>query len=167
VRIKNNSNKDIRKNKINQNYLLLIILPILFFFILFSLFIISNYSSNLSFQFSSPNIVVKIIDGDTFELASGDIVRLICVDAPEKGRVGAKEAEDFLFFLIYNQEVRLERDVDDKDRYERLLRYVYVNVTDNDVGSSSELFVNQELVEKGYAKLFVYGNNTRCDKILK
>jgi micrococcal nuclease len=106
------------------------------------------------------NTAVRIIDGDTFELASGDIVRLICVDTPELGKAGADEATEFLSSLILNKELRLENDSDDKDAYGRLLRYIYVN------NSDEELFVNKMIVQQGYGSVFRYGNDTaRCDEI--
>ena len=100
--------------------------------------------------------VYRIIDGDTFELGSGERVRLICIDTPEIGQKEYAEAKEFLSGLILGKRVRLEKDVSEKDAYGRLLRYVYVG----------DLFVNKELVEKGYASVFRYGNDTaRCDEI--
>jgi len=129
----------------------------------------------------SDNLVVKIIDGDTFQIASGETIRLICVDTPETGTEGADDAANFLFSLIYNQEVRLESDIDDKDAYGRLLRYVYVRNTVSDHPKNStnnqesffdvsfngeEIFVNKEIVQQGYGTLFPYGNSAaKCDEI--
>jgi len=104
----------------------------------------------------SETTVIRVIDGDTFELESGEIVRLICIDAPEKGEAGAEEAAEYLESLILYKEARLEKDVSETDAYGRLLRYAYVNNT----------FVNKEMVEKGHASVFRYGNDTRrCDEI--
>jgi micrococcal nuclease len=106
----------------------------------------------------SDNTVTRIIDGDTFQVASGDTVRLICVDTPEIGSTGSEEASSFLGSLILNKEVKLENDTDDKDAYGRLLRYVYLD----------DLFVNKEIVSQGYGSVFRYGNNTsKCDEIEK
>ncbi|MFH1710746.1 MAG: thermonuclease family protein [Nanoarchaeota archaeon] len=108
----------------------------------------------------SENKVVTVMDGDTFQIASGEIIRLICVDAPELGEEGAEDATEALLSLIYNKEVRLESDVDDKDAYGRLLRYVYVN------DSEEEIFVNKEMVKNNHAELFPYGNSiAKCDEI--
>jgi len=104
--------------------------------------------------------VIRVIDGDTFELATNDKVRLICVDTPELGDVGSYEAKDFLEFLILNKEVRLEKDISETDKYGRLLRYVYVNE------SSGEIFVNKEIVKECYGEVFRYGEDVaRCDEI--
>ena len=107
------------------------------------------------------NMVVKVIDGDTLKLASGEIVRLICVDTHENGEEGYENATNFLFSLVYMNKVRLEGDVQDKDEYGRVLRYVYVTGDDG-----KEIFVNREIVKKGYGSVFRYGNDTkRCDEM--
>jgi len=123
---------------------------------------ITNNETSVNF---SDNFVSNVIDGDTFELANGDKVRLICVDAPELGKAGANDSKTFLEILILNKDVRLEKDLEDKDSYGRLLRYVYVNDSFNE---GNEIFVNKELVREGYASVFRYENDTRrCDEIEK
>ncbi len=134
------------------------ILATIVLIILLSYAIILLQQPNTEQASLSDNTVIRIIDGDTFELSSGDIIRLICVDAPEIGKQGADEAAIFLSSLILNKEVRLESDIDDKDDYGRLLRYVYID----------ELFVNKEIVSQGYGSVFRYGNNTKlCGEIEK
>jgi len=123
------------------------------------------YSAMILLQLSSKDqeqkfLVVDVIDGDTFEIATGDQVRLICVDSPEKGEEGYKESRDFLLELIFEKEVRLEQDIEDQDTYGRLLRYVYLNTSDG------ELFINKEIVQQGYGEVFPYGNSTsKCGEI--
>lgn len=100
--------------------------------------------------------VTRVIDGDTFELASGEKVRLICINTPEQGEEGYEEAKAYLESMILNKTVRLEKDISEKDRYGRLLRYAY---TDN-------RFINKEMVDNGYAEVFRYGEDLkRCDEI--
>jgi endonuclease YncB( thermonuclease family) len=117
-------------------------------------------------------LVVNVSDGDTFEIATGETVRLICVDTPEKGEENYTKAKNYLSKLILDKEVRLEADEEgqlidtygDEDKYGRLLRYVYVGV--NDSSTSQEMFVNKEVVSSGYGELFPYGNSTsKCDEI--
>lgn len=109
----------------------------------------------------SDKSVKRVIDGDTFELANGEKVRLICIDAPEKGEQGYEESTEFLEILILNKKVKLEKDTTDKDRYGRLLRYVYVT-EDPDI----LVFVNQEIVKQGYAEVFrVEPDISKCDEI--
>ncbi|MEK6859239.1 MAG: thermonuclease family protein [Nanoarchaeota archaeon] len=154
-----------------QNLAILIIL-LIFFMITIAFYFIFNVSlkdnainKNETINQSQNNstIASRIIDGDTFELASGEIIRLICIDAPEKNKNGFDESRQFLSDLILNRQIRLEKDVSDKDSYGRLLRYVYVNSISQ---QNEEIFVNKELVKQGYAALFPYGNDTkRCNEI--
>ena len=97
--------------------------------------------------------VVKHTDGDTLtiRLASGDEkVRLIGIDTPETKKPGTpvecfgKEASAHLAELLpLGTAVRVERDVEARDRFDRLLAYVYRD--------SDGLFVNLAMVRDGYA----------------
>ena len=89
--------------------------------------------------------VSRVIDGDTIELANGDRVRLLGIDAPEKGSYYYEEVRDRLRQLIGGKTVELERDKSDKDQFGRLLRYVFVGGE----------FVNLKLVEEGCAYAYV------------
>ncbi len=92
---------------------------------------------------SNPELhkVVRIVDGDTFEIESGQKVRLIGIDTPEKGECYFADASQALSQLILEKYVRLDVDVSQTDRYGRLLRYVYVD----------DVFVNEMMVLDGYA----------------
>ncbi len=83
-----------------------------------------------------------VIDGDTFELASGERVRLIGIDAPESGSPGFSDARRALESLILHKDLRLESDVTDRDTYGRLLRYVWVE----------DVHINREIVRRGWAR---------------
>ena len=94
--------------------------------------------------------VVRIIDGNTIEVRIGDrteTVRYIGMNAPEldvpakrKQPVG-REAAEVNRQLVAGQTVRLELDVQERDRDGRLLAYVYVG----------DFMVNAELVAQGFA----------------
>ncbi len=90
--------------------------------------------------------VIEVIDGDTIVIEGGYKVRYIGIDAPEKGEAFYLEAVKANQKLVLGKKVRLEKDISDKDRHGRLLRYVYVNNT----------FVNVELVKQGYARAVAY-----------
>ena len=93
--------------------------------------------------------VVRIIDGDTIEVQIGDAsykVRLIGVDTPEQGESFSEEAMAYNRRFVENQTVVLVRDVSETDKSGRLWRYVYVG----------DIFVNAELVRRGYAKVATY-----------
>ena len=85
--------------------------------------------------------VIQAIDGDTIVIAGGYHVRYIGVDAPEKGEAYYLESTKINKELIEGKMVRLEKDITEKDKYGRLLRYVYVD----------DIFVNAEVVRLGYA----------------
>jgi len=96
-------------------------------------------------------IVKRVVDGDTFELDNGSKVRLIGIDAPEDplGKTPdcfAKESFQFLKELVEGKSVTLAKDINNKDKYGRLLRYVFLD----------PIFVNEILVKKGFAKATPY-----------
>lgn len=91
--------------------------------------------------------VKRVIDGDTLLLTNGEKVRLIGVDTPETKhpqkpvqRFG-REAYLFTRELVEGKEVRLEFDWQRRDKYGRLLAYVYL--TDG-------TFLNTEIIIQGY-----------------
>ncbi len=92
-------------------------------------------------------LVIRVIDGDTIELESGQKVRYIGIDTPEtkhptKGQeCFGQQASDYNQELVLNKNVRLEKDVSETDRYGRLLRYVWVD----------DILINEKLVAEGYA----------------
>jgi len=94
--------------------------------------------------------VTRVIDGDTFITNKGDRVRLIGVDAPELPSLRGIESKMYLNELIHNKVVTLERDEisDNKDKYGRLLRYVYLDKKD----------VNLHMIKSRYAKPYLYFN---------
>ena len=98
-------------------------------------------------------VVVDVIDGDTIEVEiEGEAyrVRYIGIDAPEAGATCGDEATDLNADLVEGQTVRLVRDVSPTDRYDRLLRYVYVD----------DVFVNAELIKRGAAEAKRYPPDT-------
>ena len=95
--------------------------------------------------------VTRVIDGDTIEIEGGQRVRYIGIDTPEKGEPYYWEALEANQRLVEGKEVRLEKDVEDKDEYGRLLRYVWLDNT----------IVNAELVHLGYAYSYSYPPNVK------
>lgn len=76
--------------------------------------------------------VVQVIDGDTLDVRRDGVterVRLIAVDTPERDRCGYDEARAALSALVGDGPVHLVvGSPDDRDQYDRLLRYVEVDV---------------------------------------
>ena len=104
--------------------------------------------------------VKRVVDGDTIELENGNKVRYIGIDTQELDSSNesvqcyGEEAQKANIDLVLGKIIRMEKDVTDKDRFDRLLRYVWV--LDNKDGENYELFVNDTLVRKGYAKVATY-----------
>jgi len=100
-------------------------------------------------------LVTRIIDGDTLELSTGEKVRLICINTPEKGEDLYQEATDKLSSLVLNKDVILEKDVSETDRYGRLLRYIYID----------NISVNNEIIKSGLAYSYRYNPDVKhCDE---
>jgi micrococcal nuclease len=111
--------------------------------------------------------VADVVDGDTIEvLVDGQTedVRYIGIDTPESVapgepvecyglRASAANAE-----LVEGENVRLEFDAERRDRYGRLLAYVYVD----------DLFVNAELLRRGFATtLTIPPNDSFADRFAR
>ena len=98
--------------------------------------------------------VIEVIDGDTITIEGGYRVRYIGIDTPEvhpKLEAFGNEAWQANREMVEGKVVRLEQDISQKDRYGRLLRYVYVD----------KLFVNAELVRRGLARVHAYPPDTK------
>lgn len=93
----------------------------------------------------SRALVERVIDGDTIELAGGERVRYVLVDAPEitngKNACFGVEARQLNRELVEGRVVDLAYGPRCRDRYERLLANVTIDGLD----------VNAELVRSGYA----------------
>jgi len=92
--------------------------------------------------------VVKIIDGDTIDIETGDRIRLMGSDAPDRGECFYSESKEFLETFLAEKEVRLEKDITGSDKFGRLLRYAFMP---SDDPKDDDVFVNYALVNRGYA----------------
>lgn len=135
-------------------------------------------------QYSYDDILVaKVIDGDTAQLENGERIRLLGIDTPEvyhtkesqekalrKGtdveaiRVLGKKATAFTRELMEGKRVRLVFDAEKRDKYNRLLAYVFIDYSsaiditkaEGDYficnGIITSLFCNATIVKSGYAR---------------
>ncbi|MFC1622650.1 thermonuclease family protein [Patescibacteria group bacterium] len=107
-------------------------------------------------QDSNVHFVVSVIDGDTIRIEDEQRVRLIGIDAPASGWCYYHTSTQALKDLVQDKMVRLEKDITDKDKYGRLLRYVFVVNEGED-----NIFVNDYLLHKGFAKKFIISPDTQ------
>lgn len=92
-------------------------------------------------------VVARVFDGDTFELAGGDRVRLLGVDTPEQGEPLHDEARLFLERLVLGKAIRITYAGSRRDKYGRLLGYVYADDTS---------LVNRAIVANGLGYLYLF-----------
>lgn len=105
--------------------------------------------------------LVRVIDGDTIEVVvNGQTkrVRYIGMDTPEREDVFFAEATNANAQLVTGQRLTLVKDVSETDRYDRLLRYVFVG---------ENIFVNYELVNQGYAQIVTYPPDVACEEFFR
>lgn len=106
--------------------------------------------------------LVRVIDGDTIKVkinGKEENVRFLLVDTPETNHPRMSgpqpfgpEAKEFMEEFAAGGKLELELDVSERDRYGRLLAYVYVD------GVSAQ----EELLKRGLARVaYIYPPNTR------
>ncbi len=117
-------------------------------------------------QGDAGELVARVVDGDTYELAGGEKVRLVGIDTPELHessklrsdaersgvtknviKILGKKAKQYARRLVEGRRVMLRRDsqTGDRDRYGRLLRYVFL-----EDGTS----INLKMISDGYAHAY-------------
>ena len=106
---------------------------------------INGVNSNDLYNLESGegSVVNRVIDGDTIVVGEKHI-RLLGINAPEKGECFYKESKDRLSDLVLNKRVDLEAGVYDTDNFGRFLRYVFL--------SDNDLFVNDFMLDSGCAE---------------
>lgn len=110
--------------------------------------------------------VVYVVDGDTFDVEIEGVgkerIRPILVDTPEichqhspadcEPEPFGEEASDFTRDFLLGETVYLEQDVSERDRYDRMLFYVYLE--------DGRMF-QEVLLEEGLAEVAVFEPDIR------
>ena len=118
---------------------------------------------SLSLTSFASNRVVFVYDGDTVLLKNGTRIRYLGINTPEidhegrKSEFMARTARDFNQKLVKDAAVRLEYDMEKKDRYKRALAYVFLQNGD---------MVNALLVRKGLANVISIRPNLKYRDLL-
>ncbi len=142
----------------------LVIAAIAFVVLIFSLY---KYVVTSRKRFPKKVTVEDVSDGDTIRVTGGYTVRYIGINAPELGRKEggrwiydpepfAEAAKALNEELVEGKRVRLEYDVVKRDKFDRLLAYVYVG--DN--------LVNGRMIGRGYALTYIYPPNVKHASLL-
>ena len=114
----------------------------LIFFILFiSFFVLGHdiWQKNKHCFLPREALVTKVIDGDTIVIEGGREIRLLGIDADERGYPCYESAKKKLEELVLGKKVVLEKERENVDKYGRCLRYLFLN------GKN----INLELVKEG------------------
>ncbi|MEA2113357.1 MAG: thermonuclease family protein [Patescibacteria group bacterium] len=96
-------------------------------------------------------IVTKVIDGDTVLIEGGYSVRLLGIDADERGKPCYGAAKERLEEMVLGKEAVLEMGRDDLDQWSRYLRYVFVD----------DINIGLEMVKEGFAVARASGENSK------
>lgn len=94
-----------------------------------------------------PAFVLRVIDGDTIEVElneNKETIRFLGINTPEKGKEYYEEAKDYLK-EVENKSIEVLRDLEDVDKYDRKLRYVFYN----------RRLINVEILQEGLATSFM------------
>lgn len=120
-------------------------------------------------------IVSKHVDGDTVYVKRAnqkqEKIRFIGVNTPEtkhptKGvEYFGKEASDFTKSALLGKAVYLEKDTSERDRYGRLLRYIWLQIPQNkDENEVKTKLFNAILVKEGYAQVSTFPPDVKYAK---
>lgn len=117
--------------------------------------------SNTTAMSSTTYKVTRVVDGDTIKVnfnGKEESLRLIGIDTPESVHPDASRnvlegriASDYTKTLLEGKDIELEFDAEERDKYGRLLAYVYIN----------GIMVNKLLLKEGYAQVSTYPPNVK------
>ena len=160
-----------QKPKFNTNKLVLV--PAALLVALLSFLGGTQYKKQVKDILEQPNIstttvqnlptkekVKRVIDGDTIELANGQIVRYVGVNAPNNGEPFEEEATEANAKLVSGKTITLEYDTYTSDRFERVLAYP--------IADGKNIVV--ELARKGLVIVTIYQDRRKLkyqDELLK
>lgn len=146
-----------QKQKFNTNKLVLV--PATLLVALLSFLGGTKYEQQIKDILEQPNVstttvrnlpttekVKRVIDGDTIELANGQIVRFVGVNAPNNGEPFEEEATEANQKLVQGKTVTFEYDTYTSDRFGRVLAYPLVD------GKN----VVVDLARQGMVKVIIY-----------
>ena len=108
----------------------------------------ANYGANFD---GITHTIERVPDGDTLITESGIGVRILGLDAPELDQCYGPEAKVALEELVLGKRIRFVKDVTAEDRFDRLLRYVYVM---SDHPEEDNIHVSEYMVKNGFGRYY-------------
>ncbi len=136
------------------------------FFVFIAIFYLIYEKASISKQGDSDSFVpvISVADGDSVTImlsSKKEKVRLIGIDAPELGqKPWGAESKKYLESLISSSgsKVRLEYDVEQRDKYGRILAYLW---------TTDGTLLNLSMVKNGQAVLYTFPPNVKYVNDLK
>lgn len=152
---------------------------------------LTNYKTDLTI-FPKSAIVISVVDGDTLEIRpscpsnpsspscpSSLPLRLLGVNAPDRGNSESETSREFLSSLLLNKQIWLEYDRYQNDKFGRILAWIWINcesvpvfapsdymhlspnqskpeLTENPQGCKQGKLIQEEMVKSGTAKPVIY-----------
>lgn len=111
--------------------------------------------------------VKSVVDGDTIHLTDGRTIRYLNMDTPETKKINTPircygpEASKYNKQQVDGKEIWILPDKNDKDRYSRYLRFIFLTEADT---SNIENSVNAKMVKLGYARTSIYKPNNTYER---
>ncbi|MAX52414.1 MAG: nuclease [Methylophaga sp.] len=107
----------------------------------------------------------RVIDGDTIELQSGQIIRLLGINTPEiqsryhDAEAGGEQSKQWLINTLSHGDFFIEYDQQQRDKYDRALAHCFL---------PDGQYLNAMLIEEGLASLTLIPPNLRySDKLIE
>jgi len=111
--------------------------------------------------FPTQAIVSNVYDGDTIVLSTGQTIRLLGINAPDRGEKGYEAAKAYMEDILDGSSVELEYDTYQDDKYGRLLAYVFRSCNHALGCKQGRQMVNWLLIKKGYAEAIFYKDRAK------
>jgi len=166
-----------------------------FFFVFVAAFLTTWLTLNLFTARASDLSVVQVIDGDTVVMSNGQRVRLLGIDAPDRGVEGSEKAGVILESMLKNGRVWVEGDRYEEDTFGRRLGWLWVNcesepefkpdnymsvvyeqrrgkelerkVESNPMGCKAGLLINEQLLKMGLVKTYFVDGELKYSERLR
>lgn len=106
--------------------------------------------------FPNTATVVSVSDGDTIVIDNGQTVRLMGINAPDRGEEKWIEAKEYLQDLIEGEKITLEYDTYQSDQFGRLLGYVWEDCKSSLGCKNDKRLINWLMVKKDLARVENY-----------
>lgn len=158
-RVKSNIKRQLPLKNISEKSGRLLLFNLIFALVFISCAAHDGYASP---AYSDSAEVVRVQDGDSIIVkihGRKEKVRLIGIDAPElKQKPWGSEARRHLKGLITGASIRVETDIVKRDKYGRLLAYIW---------AAGGRFINLEMIKDGYAVLYTISPNVKYENKLR